>query len=232
MGAAARLQAGHGSVADLAAALDTHEQLGHQLLAAPVNRQAFALEKQHIEGLFTAAAAVQAADDTRPAALSQAQQDWQAGLEKGGLWGDQVLGLTGSNVADTQPSRPQARTCGPSWRPSNAPRSGLWTGGSWTPAWRSGPRRRRTSRSCCGRPIRPCTGRSMGAKPGSRTSADATRRPPPGAPPATRARCWRLRAETVSVPGRQRRQATAQLQPSSWNLFVLSAARGWRDALL
>ncbi|WP_426989938.1 hypothetical protein [Pseudarthrobacter sp. Y6] len=100
-GAAGRLRAEYGAVAELAAALDAHEQLGHQLLAAaPVDRQSFVLEQQKIEGLFTAAAALEAEDDGRPAALSQAQQDWQAGLEQGGLWGDQLPGLTGNNVAN------------------------------------------------------------------------------------------------------------------------------------
>jgi diguanylate cyclase (GGDEF)-like protein len=96
-----RLQAEYGSVEELTAAVDTHEQLGHQLLAAaPVNREAFVLEQQDIEELFGAAAAVHAADEGRPEALSAAQQDWQAGLEQAGLWGDQALNLTGSNVAD------------------------------------------------------------------------------------------------------------------------------------
>ena len=95
-----RLQAEYGSVADLAAALETHEQLGHQLLAAgPVNREAFVLEQQDLEALFRAAAAVPVADEGRPEALSAAQQDWQAGLEQAGLWGDQALNPTGSNVA-------------------------------------------------------------------------------------------------------------------------------------
>lgn len=101
-GATGRLQAEYGSVAELIAALDTHEQLGHHLLAAaPVNRQAFALEQQDIEELFRAASAVQAVDDGRPAALSAAHQQWQAGLEKAGLWGDQELNSTGSSVADS-----------------------------------------------------------------------------------------------------------------------------------
>ena len=97
-----RLQAEYGTVAELAAALETHEQLGHQLLAAaPVNREAFVLEQQDIEALFRTASAVHAADEGRPEALSAAQQDWQSGLEKGGLWGDKVLGLAGSNIANS-----------------------------------------------------------------------------------------------------------------------------------
>ncbi|MET3142976.1 UNVERIFIED_ORG: diguanylate cyclase (GGDEF)-like protein [Arthrobacter sp. UYEF10] len=96
-----RLQAEYGSVADLAAALEAHEQLGHQLLAAaPVNREAFFREQQDIEELYRAAAAVKAVDEVRSEVLSAARQDWQAGLEKAGLWGDQVLNLTGTNVAD------------------------------------------------------------------------------------------------------------------------------------
>ena len=87
--AAGRLESEYGSVAELAAALETHEQMGHQLLTAgPVHREAFVLEQQDIEELFRVAAAAQAADEGRPEALSAAQQDWQAGLENAGLWGD------------------------------------------------------------------------------------------------------------------------------------------------
>ncbi|ALV40585.1 hypothetical protein AU252_04880 [Pseudarthrobacter sulfonivorans] len=99
--ATARLQAEYGSVAELTAALETHEQLGHQLLAAaPVNREAFVLEQKEIEELFRAAAAAEAADEGRPDALSAAQQDWQAGLENGGLWSSNVLELTGNSAAN------------------------------------------------------------------------------------------------------------------------------------
>ena len=99
--ATGRLQAEYGSVADLAASLDTHEQLGHQLLAAaPVNREAFALQQQDIEELFRAASAVRAADEGRPEALSAAQQEWQGGLEKAGLWDGPVLNRAGNSVAD------------------------------------------------------------------------------------------------------------------------------------
>ncbi|QHK21861.1 diguanylate cyclase [Pseudarthrobacter psychrotolerans] len=99
--ATGRLQDEYGSVEELTAALDTHEQLGHQLLAAaPVNREAFVLEQQDIEALFGAAAAVRAADEGRPGALSAAHQDWQTGLEHAGLWGDQLRNLSGINVTD------------------------------------------------------------------------------------------------------------------------------------
>lgn len=99
--AAGRLEAEYGSVAELAAALEAHEQLGHQLLAAgPVNTAAFAREQRNINELFRAASVVQGADDGRTEALSEAQQDWQAGLEKSGLWGDQVVNRTGTTVAD------------------------------------------------------------------------------------------------------------------------------------
>ncbi len=99
--AASRLQAEYASVAALTEALETHEQLGHQLLAsAPVNRQAFLLEQRDIERLFEEAAAIKAVDSGRPEALARAQQDWQAGLEKRGLWGDKALTVTGTNVTD------------------------------------------------------------------------------------------------------------------------------------
>ncbi|QNE13859.1 diguanylate cyclase domain-containing protein [Pseudarthrobacter sp. NBSH8] len=99
--ATGRLQAEYGSVSELAAALETHEQLGYQLLAlAPVHRAAFVLEQQDIELLFLAASAVRAEDEGRSDALSAARQEWQAGLEKAGLWGDDVLGLAEINLAD------------------------------------------------------------------------------------------------------------------------------------
>jgi diguanylate cyclase len=99
--ATGRLQAEYGSVAELAAALDTHEQLGHQLLAAaPVDREAFAREQRDIQELFRAASAVHAADDGRPEALSAARQEWQGGLEKAGLWDGQGLNPAGNSVAE------------------------------------------------------------------------------------------------------------------------------------
>ena len=99
--AASRLQAEYTSVAALTEALETHEQLGHQLLAtAPVNRQAFVQGQQDIERLFAEAAAVKAVDGGRPEALAKAEQDWRAGLEKAGLWGEAALARTGNHVAD------------------------------------------------------------------------------------------------------------------------------------
>jgi diguanylate cyclase (GGDEF)-like protein len=99
-GAARRLQAEYASVAALTKALESHEQLGHQVLAAvPVNRQAFALEQKDIERLFAEAAAVNTVEGGRPGALAKARQDWQAGLEKSGLWGDQALARTGTSTS-------------------------------------------------------------------------------------------------------------------------------------
>jgi diguanylate cyclase len=103
-GAAARLQSEYAAVAELAAAVDEHEQLGHQLLAArPADRQAFIRQQHSIERLFTAAAAAAggAPDGGHPVALSRARQDWRAGLEQRGLWGDAALANTGSAAADT-----------------------------------------------------------------------------------------------------------------------------------
>jgi diguanylate cyclase len=90
--AASRLQAEYASVAALTAALEAHEQLGNQLLmAGPVNRQSFVMEQRDIEELFKAAAAAGTADSARTEGLSRARQDWQAGLEKSGLWGVDAL---------------------------------------------------------------------------------------------------------------------------------------------
>lgn len=97
---AARLQSEYASVATLSEAVDGHEQLGHQLLSgAPVNREAFVLEQQDIEELFQAAAEAEAGESGRPEALSRARQDWQTGLEKGGLWGADALDHAGNNHA-------------------------------------------------------------------------------------------------------------------------------------
>ncbi|CAH0271868.1 putative diguanylate cyclase YegE [Arthrobacter sp. Bi83] len=101
---AGRLQLESGKVAQVAAAVDDHEQLGHQLLAdAPVNRQAFMLQQKDISDKFDKAAEVLAdpEDSGIQSALLGARQDWQAALAARGLWGDQVLELDGNHVAET-----------------------------------------------------------------------------------------------------------------------------------
>lgn len=101
--AASQLQAEYASVAELTAALEAHEQLGYQLLtvgpAGPVNRQAFVLEQRDIEDLFDAAAAAGTGESSRTEGLSRARQDWQAGLERSGLWGADALDA-GNNAGD------------------------------------------------------------------------------------------------------------------------------------
>jgi diguanylate cyclase (GGDEF)-like protein len=100
-GAAGHLKAEYGSVDQLTAALEVHEQLGHQLLEEkPVDRRAFAIAQEDVEELFKAAAAVGAGNASRTAALDQARQDWQAGLVRTGLWGGQAPDLTGNHAAD------------------------------------------------------------------------------------------------------------------------------------
>lgn len=98
--AAGQLQREYAAVKVLNSALETHEQLGHQLLAgAPVDRQAFVLDQVSIEKLFEAATTAQSAGSDRVDALSKARQEWQSGLEKGGLWGQDSLGLPGISLA-------------------------------------------------------------------------------------------------------------------------------------
>jgi diguanylate cyclase (GGDEF)-like protein len=100
-GAAGDLKAEYGSVDDLTAALEVHEQLGHQLLEAkPVDRQAFAGAQEDVEELFKAAAAVGVGNSSRTAALEQAHRDWQASLEQSGLWGGQAPELKENHIAD------------------------------------------------------------------------------------------------------------------------------------
>jgi diguanylate cyclase (GGDEF)-like protein len=100
-GAAGRLKAEYGSVDQLTAALEVHEQLGHCLIEAkPVDGTAFAGAQEDVEALFKAAAAVGVGNTSRTAALEKAHQDWQASLEQSGLRGAQAPGLTGNRVAD------------------------------------------------------------------------------------------------------------------------------------
>ncbi|MDE8667664.1 diguanylate cyclase [Pseudarthrobacter sp. H3Y2-7] len=100
-GAAGSLKAEYGSVNELTAALDVHEQLGHRLIEAkPVDGTAFAGAQEDVEELFKAAAAAGAGNISRTAALEQAHRDWQASLEQSGLRGAQAPGLTGNRVAD------------------------------------------------------------------------------------------------------------------------------------
>lgn len=100
-GAAGRLQAEYASVAALTEALESHEQLGHQvLLTSPVNTQEFAAEQRDIGRLFDAAAAVEALDSGRPEALAEARQDWQSALDKAGLWDGEATIRTGNNAAN------------------------------------------------------------------------------------------------------------------------------------
>lgn len=90
------------TAATLAAAVDDHEQLGHQLLSgAPVNREAFVLQQRDISDLFGHAAGVLPEENGMQSALREARQDWQAALAARGLWGDQVLELKGNRVAET-----------------------------------------------------------------------------------------------------------------------------------
>jgi diguanylate cyclase (GGDEF)-like protein len=99
-GAASRLKAEYGSIDELTAAIEAHEYLGHQLLEAkPVDRRAFVSAQEDVDELFKAAAAVDVGNGIRTAALDQARQDWQAGLEQGGLWGGQAPDPTGSHAA-------------------------------------------------------------------------------------------------------------------------------------
>lgn len=51
--------------------------------------------------LLLEAAAVKTVHDGRPQALAQSRQDWQAGLEKAGLWGENVLARTGTITTET-----------------------------------------------------------------------------------------------------------------------------------
>ncbi|TSE18012.1 diguanylate cyclase [Arthrobacter sp. KBS0703] len=90
------------AAATLAAAVDDHEQLGHQILAdAPVNREAFILQQREVSKLFDDTAGVLPEEDGMQSALRLGRQDWQAALTARGLWGNQVLELKGNHVAET-----------------------------------------------------------------------------------------------------------------------------------
>ncbi|GAA1763647.1 hypothetical protein GCM10009712_10310 [Pseudarthrobacter sulfonivorans] len=100
-GAARHLKVEYGSVDELTGALEAHEQLGHQLLEAhAVDRRALVGAQEAVEELFKAAAAADGGNADRSTALDQARHDWQASLERSGLWSGQAPDPTGSHSAD------------------------------------------------------------------------------------------------------------------------------------
>jgi diguanylate cyclase (GGDEF)-like protein len=78
-------------VSALRNSLVDHEQIGHKLLTGdPVDTSAFLRQQEDISKHFAAAIQVFPARNGTRAILRRADQAWQDGLTKAGLWGDQA----------------------------------------------------------------------------------------------------------------------------------------------
>jgi diguanylate cyclase (GGDEF)-like protein len=78
-----------------------HEQVGHQLLSdKPIDRPAFVHQQVDIVTEFDRAIKTFPADNGTRQILRTAQKSWQQGLAGAGLWGDQVLIMTGPHLEE------------------------------------------------------------------------------------------------------------------------------------
>jgi diguanylate cyclase (GGDEF)-like protein len=89
------------TVASLRSDLVSHEETAHKLLSdEPADGAAFVAQQNAISVEFTKAQSVFASSKPMSATIAAADQSWQAGLTKYGLWGDQVQALHGDHSAD------------------------------------------------------------------------------------------------------------------------------------
>ena len=89
------------TVATLRSSLVSHEQTAHKLLSdEPVNRGAFLAQQSAISADFTTTLSVFSSSKPMSATIAAAEQSWQAGLTKYGLWGAQVAALHGDHSGD------------------------------------------------------------------------------------------------------------------------------------
>jgi diguanylate cyclase (GGDEF)-like protein len=78
-----------------------HEQIGHQLLSGqPIDRPAFLHQQLDIATGFERAIKTFPADNGTQQILRTAQRSWQKGLTDAGLWGDQIVAMTGAHLAE------------------------------------------------------------------------------------------------------------------------------------
>jgi diguanylate cyclase (GGDEF)-like protein len=89
------------TVASLRSDLVSHEETAHKLLSdEPADGAAFVAQQNAISVEFTKAQSVFASSKPMSATIAAADQSWQAGLTKYGLWGDQVQALHGDHSVD------------------------------------------------------------------------------------------------------------------------------------
>jgi diguanylate cyclase (GGDEF)-like protein len=89
------------AVAGLSAAVVAHEEVAHKLLSnEPVDKTAFIQQQDQLSRLFTDAIAIFPASNGMKAAVVQAQRLWQSGLTTYGLWGNDVLALSGDHSTE------------------------------------------------------------------------------------------------------------------------------------
>jgi diguanylate cyclase (GGDEF)-like protein len=90
------------TLTELRAALDAHEQVGHQLLAGgPADRAAFLRQQEDLSRRFEDAARILPADGDARSTVGQARAAWQEGLAGHGLWGKQIEALAGDHGAES-----------------------------------------------------------------------------------------------------------------------------------
>jgi diguanylate cyclase (GGDEF)-like protein len=78
-----------------------HEQIGHQLLSnQPIDRPALRRQQLDIATEFEQAINTFPADNGTREILRAARQSWQKGLTDSGLWGDQILAMTGPHLEE------------------------------------------------------------------------------------------------------------------------------------
>lgn len=98
----ARLHLELDKVEVLRTAVDSHEQLGHQLLSnASADRSAFIRQQEDISRLFEDTAAALPDGTGIRESLATARRSWQEALTSHGLWGSQAQSLQGNHVDET-----------------------------------------------------------------------------------------------------------------------------------
>jgi diguanylate cyclase (GGDEF)-like protein len=98
----ARLHLELDKVEVLRTAVDSHEQLGHQLLSnASADRSAFIRQQEDISRLFEDTAAALPEGTGIRESLATARRSWQEALTSHGLWGSEAQSLQGNHVNET-----------------------------------------------------------------------------------------------------------------------------------
>jgi diguanylate cyclase (GGDEF)-like protein len=100
-GTARQLHRETSTVAVLSTAIVNHEEVGHLILSnEPANKAAYVKEQTRIAGLFAVATSVFPTTNGMRTTVTDAEQSWQDGLTRYGLWSTEVQNLRGSHAGD------------------------------------------------------------------------------------------------------------------------------------